>query len=806
MSTLGEAYLDVVADTSKVGSQVERDLKGPLGRAGTSLGVTLRNALAIGSAFVGVKAAVGFFKEAGKAATDFNETANVINVTFKDQASVINKFADQAAGKLGLSAQAALNAAGAFGAFGIQAGKAGPDLSSFSTGLVGLAADLASFNNTSLEDSVLALQTAFKGNFERLDNYNILLNATNVAQEALKLGLIKTVGQGLTPQAKVLATQSLLFKNAKLQSGDFARTSAQLANQQRILSAEFENVKVKAGQALLPVLLQLVGIVRAGLPIFQAFAKSLSGVLAAGLGLVARGLRAAGSFLKPFLDGFKGVKPTADEADGALFKFGVGARSAFDRVKELGTGFKGIYDLVVGGVFTPALANVFGINPASPAVEGIRDLRRNFLALGPFLVAQGPKLKAAAEAALEGIKEGAKQLKVDLGPAVKSLLKQVEESTQGIADALKDGLQKSDLKPLVTQLFKSLAKAITLGAVAAAELTVAIGALVRKIDWASIAVEVGKMAPAILLGLVIGLLNFDFGAVLRVLGDNLFEAILGVLTLAFLPAKILGPLFKILERIPFVGTLLSFLLRSLVRVSKGLVKGVGKLISEFGGGFLSGFATQFPRIIGFLRREGGTLTTRLGLIGLRLLEIARGIPGRLVGGLLRGLGALGGAAGRLVSTLLKPFTGLAGRLLRIGGDMIGGFIKGIGSRAGDIIRAIRESITDKLPAFVKKALNIESPSRVFAEIGKQLPAGLIVGINSGQASVDKALSRLTRLPNLAQGTGGAAATVRPGFAPGRENARAGIHIEHFHVTSGRGERAEQSVPRALRALAFQFGG
>ena len=62
----------------------------------------------------------------------------------------------------------------------------------------------------------------------------------------------------LTAAAKAQAAYAIIMEDTALAQGDFARTSDGLANQQRILAANFENVKAKVGQGLLPVITQLV--------------------------------------------------------------------------------------------------------------------------------------------------------------------------------------------------------------------------------------------------------------------------------------------------------------------------------------------------------------------------------------------------------------------------------------------------------------------------------------------------------------------------------------------------------------------
>ena len=172
-----------------------------------------------------------------KQASNLSEAQNKANVIFKDAAKDITKFADTASTKLGQSKTDALNAAATFGSFGKAAGLAGADLGKFATGFTTLASDLASFNNTTPEEAVIALGAALRGEAEPIRRFNVLLNDATIKTEAMSLGIIKTTKEALTPQQKVLAVQSAILKQTSDQQGDFAATSDGLANSQRNHSA-----------------------------------------------------------------------------------------------------------------------------------------------------------------------------------------------------------------------------------------------------------------------------------------------------------------------------------------------------------------------------------------------------------------------------------------------------------------------------------------------------------------------------------------------------------------------------------------
>ena len=72
------------------------------------------------------------------------------------------------------------------------------------------------------------------GESEPIRNYGVLLDDATLRQEAFALGITKTTKDALTPQQKVLAAQSAIFKQTTDAQGDFARTSDSAANAQRI--------------------------------------------------------------------------------------------------------------------------------------------------------------------------------------------------------------------------------------------------------------------------------------------------------------------------------------------------------------------------------------------------------------------------------------------------------------------------------------------------------------------------------------------------------------------------------------------
>jgi hypothetical protein len=242
----------LTADTSGLGKGLT-DAQKKLQKFGGELERLSRQATIV---FAGV-AAAGY--KVVQSASDLNESISKSNVIFGSSAKAIQAWAATADQALGLSQTAALEAAGNFAILGQSAGLTGAELATFSTDLTGLAADLASFNNTSTDEAITALAAGLRGESEPLRRFGVLLSENAVQAKAMEMGLAATAKE-LTDQDKVLARNALILEQTTLQQGDFARTADGAANQQRILSAEIENSRAKIGEGLLPAYKDLLGV------------------------------------------------------------------------------------------------------------------------------------------------------------------------------------------------------------------------------------------------------------------------------------------------------------------------------------------------------------------------------------------------------------------------------------------------------------------------------------------------------------------------------------------------------------------
>ena len=217
---------------------------------------------------VGGVLAVGLVKSI-RSASDLNEEISKSGVVFGKSAYKIQAWSKTTSTALGMSERMSLQAASTFALFARSAGLGGDETVKFSTQMVKLAADLASFNNSTPEESILAIGAALRGENEPIRRFGVLLDDASLRAQALKQGLIETTKDALTPQQKVLAAHALILQQTTTAQGDFERTSEGLANQQRIVKAQIENLSATLGTTFLPIVARAVGA-------FSSFIKEFS--------------------------------------------------------------------------------------------------------------------------------------------------------------------------------------------------------------------------------------------------------------------------------------------------------------------------------------------------------------------------------------------------------------------------------------------------------------------------------------------------------------------------------------------------
>lgn len=240
--------VNLISDVSKFTrglTGAERDLQSFSGRVGsiaTGIGAGLLAGFSVGV----IKDQIG---QAIKAASNLNESMSKVGVVFGSSSKDIVEWSKTAAKSMLLSQQAALEAAGTFGNLFQSFGLARDKSADMSKTLVQLAADLASFNNTSVDDAIEALRSGVSGEAEPLKRYGVALTDVRLRAEAMAQGIYDGKG-ALDVAQKAQASYALILKDTALAQGDVKRTATGFANTMRTISASIDDAKAKIGEGI----------------------------------------------------------------------------------------------------------------------------------------------------------------------------------------------------------------------------------------------------------------------------------------------------------------------------------------------------------------------------------------------------------------------------------------------------------------------------------------------------------------------------------------------------------------------------
>lgn len=273
-----EAWVEVLPDFSNFAKKANQGIVGNLATAGDQGAAAMGGGLVAGVGkfalpIAGAIAALGIGNLIGDAvrfgidqvaatipiASDLAESVNAINVSFGEAAEGVQGLGQQSATSLGISNREFNALAVRFSGFASSIVGEGGDAVGFIDELTTRGADFASVYNLEVADALTLFQSGLAGETEPLRRFGVDLSAAAVEAFAYANG-IAAAGTPLTEAQKQQARYGLLLQETSKTQGDFENTSGELANQQRILAASFEDAQAKLGTALLPALTDLINL------------------------------------------------------------------------------------------------------------------------------------------------------------------------------------------------------------------------------------------------------------------------------------------------------------------------------------------------------------------------------------------------------------------------------------------------------------------------------------------------------------------------------------------------------------------
>ena len=313
-----------------------KDLENIKGQFGGLNKVVGKLGVAIAAAF-SVHKLIEFGKACVNVASDLQEVGNVVDVTFTNMSGKVDKFAKMAYKTAGMSELMAKKFIGTYGAMSKSFGFTEQEAYDMSASLTQAAGDMASFHNLSQNESFTKLKAVYTGETEGLKDVGIVMTQAALDQYALANGFGHTTAQ-MSEQEKVALRYQFVMSKLKDVHGDFIRTSGSWANQTRVLSLQFEQLKASIGTGLINVLtpiLRIINLVLEKLQVLgQAFAEftglifgNASENASTGTSHVAENIESAVDSAEDLADGIGDVGKAAKNAQRDL--------AGFDQINRL---------------------------------------------------------------------------------------------------------------------------------------------------------------------------------------------------------------------------------------------------------------------------------------------------------------------------------------------------------------------------------------------------------------------------------------------------------------------------------------
>lgn len=343
-------------------------------------------------------------------ASDAEETASKFKNVFGNAATDATKQLDAFSKATGTSKFALREQAAQLQALIRPMGLNTKNASEMSVGLTKLATDLASFNNSSVDEAITALQSGLVGEAEPLRRFGVQLSAARVEAYAYANGIAKA-GSDLTAAQKAQASYAIILEDTQLAQGDATETAGSFANQYKRLKANLSDLGTEIGMKLLPFVTRL--------------AESLNTLFKGGDG--------AGRFAQKFGEIGSAVQKFATSSD--LRNFG----------RDVATIFRGL-DKAVGGFGNVARSTFAGIRQQFAGLaQFIRGFARTIAAIfrGDFRAAFGG-LKDVASGALRVMVGTIRTFTAPIRNAFKSLFGGfggiVKSAFNGVVSGIKSAL------------------------------------------------------------------------------------------------------------------------------------------------------------------------------------------------------------------------------------------------------------------------------------------------------------------------------------------------------------------------------
>lgn len=428
----------------------------------------------------------------------------------------------------------------------------------------------------------------------------------------------------------------------------------------------------------------------------------------------------------------------------------------------------------LGDVAKNAVGIIGGINKAA-AKAGSDGLGTFAKALGKISDAiNSPTFQKAltevfvgAGKALDGLGRALKpigRLFADMAPTISGALETLGKAAGdlfgAIADALNQPGVKEGLKALIDGIakgfkalepaLKPMAKLLGVAAKFAGELAKVLGGVLGAaiIALAPVLADFLKALTPLLpkLGDVFVDAIKNLAPKLLKLAEEVIPALISVLNAIIIVLPWLVNIFNtVWPAVNFVIQALLKLVEFLMTPTTDALNWIGGLFSSTWGGIVGTIQTNVGKFIGILSAGLNWVIATWNRTWSFVAAFLNGIWGMIVSGVQASVNRVTDVVAGIGASIIGAIGNAGSWLYRTGRDIISGLINGIQGAIGWLKGVIRDAVGG-LVGWAESLLGINSPSKVFAEIGQNITKGLSVGIRGGVPGVQSDMARLVQPP------------------------------------------------------------
>lgn len=327
---VGQIALELGIDSSQIVNQLT-GASNKAAKQATSIFSGMGKKIAAG---LSIAAFTKFTKDCLEVGSNITEVQNVVDTAFKGLSGSTDEWASNAMTNFGLSELSAKKYMGVFGQMNDAMGITGKTALDMAENVTGLTGDVASFYNLGTNEAYTKLKSIWTGETETLKDLGVVMTQTNLDQYALNNGFGKTTAK-MTEQEKVMLRYQYVTSALSNATGDFVKTQDSWANQTRILSLRFEQLKASLGKgfiALFTPILRGLNTVLAGLQkVADGFATFTQMLTGADISSSASSITGLGDIASDTADNVSGIGDAASSTAKQIEK----SLAGFDQIEKL---------------------------------------------------------------------------------------------------------------------------------------------------------------------------------------------------------------------------------------------------------------------------------------------------------------------------------------------------------------------------------------------------------------------------------------------------------------------------------------